>query len=244
MKTIELMNQLISEGLSPAGAAGVAGNIACESNTEGCRVQGDFDRSRTVSKEYARRVDSGEYPAGAWAIDGKGWGLCQWTYHSRKRGLLEFAKANGKSIADEPMQVNYILLELNRDYPALNAYLCRTNDVYEATKKVCEEFERPAVNNIGPRTVAAKKALEEWKEADRVQHEEKQWPPRMLCKGMSGYDVTVLQAILRARGYADAVINGEFDAFTDLVVRQFQKDKNLDQDGVVGPLTWAKLLEV
>ena len=60
---------------------------------------------------------------------------------------------------------------------------------------------------------------------------------------MSGPDVTVLQAILVARGYTVNAVNGVFDASTDKATRRFQTDSGLSADGVVGPLTWNALLK-
>jgi peptidoglycan hydrolase-like protein with peptidoglycan-binding domain len=66
----------------------------------------------------------------------------------------------------------------------------------------------------------------------------------MICKGMNGADVTVLQALLVAHGYTLNAVNGVFDASTDKAVRKYQEDNGLTVDGVVGPQTWAKLLGV
>lgn len=78
------------------------------------------------------------------------------------------------------------------------------------------------------------------------------WPPRVICKGMHGSDVLVLKSILSARGYngLSADITGYLDGETDMFdeateeeVKQFQRGFKLDVDGIVGPLTWGKLLE-
>ena len=69
------------------------------------------------------------------------------------------------------------------------------------------------------------------------------WPPRMIDKSMSGKDVTVLQAILDARGYKTET-DGVIGEATDQAIRQFQREHDLDPDGVVGPLTWRKILSM
>ena len=69
------------------------------------------------------------------------------------------------------------------------------------------------------------------------------WPPRMICVGMKGLDVTLLQVLLTLRGYSCAV-TGEFTKETDKKLRQFQADSNdLMIDGVCGPLSWGELLK-
>ena len=63
----------------------------------------------------------------------------------------------------------------------------------------------------------------------------------MICKGMSGSDVIVLQAILVARGYTVNAVNGVFDDSTDKAVRKFQKHEGLAVDGICGPKTWGAI---
>ncbi len=46
---------------------------------------------------YTAAVDSGSYTN--FVHDSAGYGLAQWTYHSRKQALLDFARAAGKSAA-------------------------------------------------------------------------------------------------------------------------------------------------
>ena len=70
------------------------------------------------------------------------------------------------------------------------------------------------------------------------------WPPRMIDKSMSGTDVAVLQAILTARGYYTGPLDGLFGDALDAAVRKFQLEHDLDPDGVVGPLSWRKILSL
>ena len=73
------------------------------------------------------------------------------------------------------------------------------------------------------------------------------WPPRMLCKGMLGKDVTLLQSVLDCRGY-NCITDGIFGKSLEAKVIQFQKSafqKNpAEWDGIVGPKTWGKLLNL
>ena len=59
---------------------------------------------------------------------------------------------------------------------------------------------------------------------------------------MFGDDVLVLQAVLRAQGYAVPELNGTFDEYLASAVRLFQREKSLTVDGIVGPKTWKALL--
>jgi hypothetical protein len=54
-------------------------------------------------------------------------------------------------------------------------------------------------------------------------------------------EVMELQELLNAKGIA-VVIDGFFGQATEMAVKQFQRSRGLDDDGIVGPLTWAGLI--
>jgi peptidoglycan hydrolase-like protein with peptidoglycan-binding domain len=64
---------------------------------------------------------------------------------------------------------------------------------------------------------------------------------RMLRRGASGFDVSVLQFLLAKRGYAPRYLNSSFDAETERLVRKFQRRAGLPADGIVGKRTRAAL---
>jgi peptidoglycan hydrolase-like protein with peptidoglycan-binding domain len=64
------------------------------------------------------------------------------------------------------------------------------------------------------------------------------FPGRNLSIGDSGDDVRQWQAQMAARGWTIGV-DGDFGPQTDSVCRQFQAEKGLQVDGVVGPNTWS-----
>ena len=66
------------------------------------------------------------------------------------------------------------------------------------------------------------------------------WKPRMLCEGMLGADVSVLQALLQAHGY-QTEITGIFDNRTKAMVLAFQGENGLATDGIAGPKTFRAL---
>ena len=262
--TQRVYNRFRQRGLTQAAALGLLGNFWCESNCEPFRLQGDFSPYRNLSHAYVQSVEDGTMPRESFARDGKGFGLYQLTYWTRKQGFFDFWKASGKALDDAELQVDYAIKEMENDYPQLLEFLKQTNDVFLATSKVCREFERPAINNIDARFQAAKRIqteinLDAWEDGGEDAPEPSTpstpspgwelvpatafWPPRTICKGMSGYDVMVLQSVLKARGWGVAHIDGEFGSFLEDVVKKFQTAYHLDVDGIVGPITWAKLLE-
>jgi peptidoglycan hydrolase-like protein with peptidoglycan-binding domain len=65
------------------------------------------------------------------------------------------------------------------------------------------------------------------------------WP--IVQQGDQEHPVRTLQHLLRARGKT-VTVDGIFGPKTATAVRAFQKDKNLAQDGDVGPKTWSALI--
>lgn len=73
----------------------------------------------------------------------------------------------------------------------------------------------------------------------------KTWPPRTLQAGRcSGWrEVKLLQAALNCHGY-NVTVNGLYGTYLEEKARKFQRDHNLDDDGIVGPITWGVLLDL
>lgn len=241
MSKQDLYSFFTKAGMTHAGTLGLLGNLQAESGCESCRLQGDFDMSRSRSKAYAAKVDSGEMSVHIFARDAQGWGLAQFTYWSRKESLYYYCRGRGASIADETSQAAFIVKEMQEGYPQLWKFLCSTDEMFTATKRVCEEYERPAINNVQARYAMALAIEKELQQKEKVVSSF--WPPRRLEKGMSGPDVEVLQTILKARGYAINYISGKFDNVTENAVNAFKADNSLGVPGVVGSKTWAKALE-
>ena len=63
----------------------------------------------------------------------------------------------------------------------------------------------------------------------------------MLRTGSRGDAVRKLQELLNAKGYTCGSVDGIFGSKTKAAVLAFQKANGLGADGIVGPLTWAKL---
>jgi hypothetical protein len=109
------------------------------------------DRSGMDDDRYTALVDGGDYD---FATDyGKhyGYGLAQWTLASRKENLLNTARKRGVSVSDEAMQVDFCIWELSNQWPKLWQLLTTSHDVYECTRQVCLDYERPKVPNVDER---------------------------------------------------------------------------------------------
>lgn len=62
-----------------------------------------------------------------------------------------------------------------------------------------------------------------------------------LERGSQGPDVKDLQEALIELDFKPGAVDGIFGVYTESAVKLFQSWANLDQDGIVGPLTWEKL---
>nr|WP_229806135.1 peptidoglycan-binding protein [Microbispora rosea] len=67
----------------------------------------------------------------------------------------------------------------------------------------------------------------------------RKWPGRLLKYPpvMRGDDVRAWQARMKALGY-DLAVDGAYGPESRDVCRKFQRDRRLDVDGIVGPVTW------
>ncbi|AFY33534.1 peptidoglycan-binding protein [Calothrix sp. PCC 7507] len=65
--------------------------------------------------------------------------------------------------------------------------------------------------------------------------------PNLLVKGDEGEDVRALQERLRVAGYYYGNATGIFGPITEEAVKRFQEAYKLNADGIVGPVTLAKL---
>lgn len=237
-------------GMTEAAIFGMLGNWDCESNLEPGRLQGDFSPFRTLSKSYVAKISDNRISKQVFIHDGYGFGFAQWTFYSRKAGLWDMWKERGGTIDDPALQGEYCLQELQSNYQGLWETLTSNNDLYTCVKEICEKYERPAKNNIDARFSAAVRIKHDFNAEDVKQSDgnplEKPnyFPPRVICKGMEGNDVSVLQALLIAQGYKCDGITGKFNLSTEEEVIQYQKDYHLDVDGIVGKQTWSKLKEI
>ena len=65
----------------------------------------------------------------------------------------------------------------------------------------------------------------------------------LLKKGSTGQPVKDLQQGLKDLGFDPGPVDGSFGSKTETAVKQFQGDRGIAVDGVVGELTWLNLDE-
>lgn len=124
------------------GTAGLIGNLYAESGLRADNLEGKYERKLGFTDEsYTKAVNDGTYTN--FVHDAAGYGLAQWTYHSRKESLLAFAKQAGTSIGDLHMQLDFLLEEIQGFKSVMNALKSATS-VREASDIVMLKYEIPA----------------------------------------------------------------------------------------------------
>lgn len=130
-------------GMTDAGAAGMMGNMFAESGLKSHNLQNSYEISLGMTDmEYTKKVDAGVYKK--FKKDAAGYGLCQWTYHTRKAKLLKYAKSKRKSISDTKMQLQFLIKELKRDYSEVWRTLTSSKSLKTCSDSVLLKFEKPA----------------------------------------------------------------------------------------------------
>jgi len=138
-----IWDRLTAAGMTPAGAAGLMGNLYAESGLNPVNLQNTSEKKLGLTDAaYTAVVDAGTYTN--FAGDGAGYGLAQWTYKTRKAALLAYVKAAGASVGDLEAQLGFLLRELAGSYKTTLATLKTAQDVRTASDAVLLNFERPA----------------------------------------------------------------------------------------------------
>lgn len=138
-----IWNYLKNKGLNDYGIAGMMGNLFAESGLKATNLQNTYENKLGFTDDsYTTAVDNGSYTN--FVKDSAGYGLAQWTYWSRKQGLLQFAQSQKKSIGSLSMQLDYLYKELSEGYKSVLSTLKSATSVLQASNAVLLNFERPA----------------------------------------------------------------------------------------------------
>lgn len=271
MSKSSIWARLKAKGFSDTACAAIMGNMQQESAFKPNNVEDRYHADTGKSDEYyTAAVDNGSYSRNDFMRDGGkayGYGLCQWTFYSRKAGLYDFAKKRGVSIADEQMQIDWMMEEMHQsEYSSVYDTLMSGTSLKKMTEKFMCRFENPADQSEGAinyRVGLAQAVYTEFAGStpDIPQAEPGSmsgdaetgtgaqdpdtpttpfWPPRMLCEGMVGADVVALQGLLLAHGY-NVNASGVFANRTKAMVLAFQGENGLATDGIAGPMTFRAL---
>lgn len=152
----KLYNFFVEKGYTKEGSSAIVGSLDAESGLIPNRLEMTFTSKLGSDTYYTAAVNNKTYSKNAFINDGAGYGLAQWTYFTRKRGLYEFTVEKGISIADLEAQGEFLVKEL-KGYTNLDKFLRTTHDLNEASDRFLKEFERPLVPNYDTRRALSKK---------------------------------------------------------------------------------------
>ena len=192
---------LKGKGLTECGIAGLMGNLKAESGLKPTNVQNSYEAKLGMNDEtYTAAVDNGSYTN--FEKDAAGYGLAQWTYHTRKAGLLKAAKAAGKSVGDLNVQLNYLWTEL-QGYKKVLAVLQTATTVRAASDAVLVDFEKPANQTEAVKVKRASYGEEYYKQFATG----KQTATTAPAAGFTPYKVRVTASALNVRAGAGVEFN-------------------------------------
>lgn len=147
--------RFIREGMTPQGACGLIANLEEESDgfypnrVEYLCLKRLKENGKTYTDQtYTKAVNDGQISREEFLnpLPNKqyGYGLAQWTSPGRKAGLYDLAKERGASIAKLKLQLDYLMQELEANYPSVLRVLRNTNSIREASDIVLKKFEMPS----------------------------------------------------------------------------------------------------
>lgn len=242
MNERKIYDYLINAGLTHPGACALMGNLEAESGLRSDIAELYYmQRMGYTSQKYTKEVDEGTYVS--FVNDSVGYGLAQWTYHTRKESLLKLAKSRGVSISDLDIQLEYLIYELKNDYPRVwNALTDPWDSIKTASDLVMVEFENPADQSETAKQLRVTRGL---KFNDMFRMPKTTPAKPTLRENNTGKYVKEMQDTLIKAGY---LRSGESDGIFGLItlgaLLAFQKKNDLVVDGICGPDTWAKLAKV
>lgn len=138
-----IWNYFKGKGFSDCGIAGLMGNLYAESGLKSTNLQNTYEKKLGYTDDtYTTAVDNGSYTN--FVKDSAGYGLAQWTYWSRKQGLLEMAQSQKKSVGSLSLQLDYLYKELSESFKTVLNTLKTATTVAQASNAVLLDFERPA----------------------------------------------------------------------------------------------------
>lgn len=141
-----IWNYFMGKNGNEYGVAGLMGNLHAESNLRPNNLQNSYETSLNFTDAtYTAAVDNGSYSKDSFVNDKAGYGLAQWTYSTRKKGLYEMFKSGGySSIGGIDLACDYLWEELQKDFPKVLNALKSATSIRAASDVVLHDFESPA----------------------------------------------------------------------------------------------------
>ena len=154
MTNEEIIWNFLEERINnPYGTAALMGNLFAESSLNPLCANNVKKKTGLTNEQYTAAADAGINDS--FVKDGIAYGLAQWCYHTRKKGLLDKARAKKKSVGDIYVQLEYLWEELQKYKTVINA-LYSAKTIKEASDVVLLKYEKPANQSDGVKNMRAR----------------------------------------------------------------------------------------
>ena len=259
MSEQSIWNKLRAKGFSEKATAAIMGNMMAESGLVPYRLQGDFGNGYQRSLEYTAQVDNGTISRGDFVYNGPGgggYGLCQWTYFSRKMGLYDLAKSRGVSVGDEQLGIDWFYEEVQQsEYRKTWDSLKSSSSIYDMVAVMLRIYEKPydqSDSAAAQRTAMANQIYERCKGTPTEPKPEPihngsidscEIAVRVLSEGDLGRDVFLLQTGLQDMGIDCGIPDGDFGPRTEMAVNELKETIGLPMDGVADGDVWQVIFQ-
>lgn len=127
-------------GMTVEGACAVLGQIQHEGVFQSTNAE---DSKKIVDAIYTRQVDNGIITKHQFMYDGVGYGYAQWTFPDRKGKMYDFHRARGKSIGDSETQIDFLLWEMQHDFPVQWRLVTNSHDLADISWELLDKWENP-----------------------------------------------------------------------------------------------------
>lgn len=116
-------------GFTDNASAGIMANIFVESGFKSDNVQNSFEKRLGTDAEYTKKINERLYTREQFAHDNSGYGLCQWTYHTRKSALYDFCMCRSTKIDNLVDQLLFMAQE------------CRNSGLFDRLNKCASPYD-------------------------------------------------------------------------------------------------------
>ena len=145
LSEIEIWKEIRKQCGNVNFTAALMAHMKAESALKSTNLQNSYEKKLMMTDAtYTDAVDQKRYDCEKFAHDSAGYGLCQWTFWSRKAMLWDFCFNGGyPSIGDTLMQIDFAIYELSKNYSSIWNKRFEMN-LLDAVTVLHKQYERPA----------------------------------------------------------------------------------------------------
>lgn len=268
-KALYIAKKCVAAGMTVAGAAGVLINIQNESAFSSINVEDRYHDDTKQSDEYYTRMVDTNLNYDFVNDNGRhyGYGLCQWTYPTRKAEMRQYFRSKGVSIGDRDTQIEFMIMEMKRDFRDVWTACTTSQSAYNCAYLYCKKFENPI--NAEQQATSRANGAQRWLDFLNAHMDDQTpqpeptpapeptpdtdddgmpipvtFPPRTIDHHCTGFpEIKLLQALLLCHGY-NVLVDGIWSNSLTEKLKAYQAANGLSPDAVAGKMTWTKLMEL